>query len=449
MGPVTPSSTPSNANVNEPFGGNSQATGAYNSAATIAAALPQQLLSTAQNADNINANPTSILPSISINAPTYSAPTAPTISASSYLSNPLGYNQQVQNAETGLGTSENQILSSAEGNLSTAEQQYGNLTPVEQSLQSQFNIPGYQNDITTLNGLLNSLSSDVNVQTNQGIGATSTAARNEAYEQQYQPLSNYLGEATSALSYGQQDVNSLLNTYEQSLSNELQPLETNIQTLPGMFGQTNSLAEAGYNQGAETIQNTISNQISQEQANAYTTMANVSVQQLKDEYGDGAAAVAGNLATDPNGLNAGVSFKNGSNGSGGYDFTVNGKPASMAQWAISNASSLYGSTTDEAQSIISTLTGLAGGGDTYSAQALAAINATAANNNGVPQITPAIINQYPALFGGLTTTSSKPAASSNIGENPQTFVNQMAPYSNGTQNVGTFQNDLTTALGLP
>lgn len=403
MQPTTPAATPSTSNVNDPFGGASQAQGDYNLGSNILNSLPTQLAATANFANTANTNTASILPEINISTPTYTAPSIPANPTTSTI--------------PGLINEENATMGSALGTLTSAEQEYGNITPVYQQLATDFNIPTYQNEITNLNGLLNSLASDVNVQTNQGVGETTTAARNEAYEQQYQPLSNYLGEATQALQYGQTDVNNLVNTYEQSLQNQLQPLETNISQLPTMFGQTN----AG-------VQDVIQNAISQQQATAATQQAASYAEMVKAEYG--AAGSEGNVISALGGtgtgqLLPGITLKNSkTGGSAGYNFTsTSGSPTSAATWAINNASQ-FGTGTSTAQAVVNMIYSMAANGDQTANQAYTEIE----QNNGT--ITSTIMNKYPSLFWG--SPGGPAGASSTNSGGLQSSAGTINPANNNT-----------------
>jgi hypothetical protein len=331
MQPIAPAANPTTSNSNLPYGGFGQAQSDYGTAAGILNYLPTQESQTTSAATNANTNPGSILPNVSINAPTYTAPSIPSINPSGYTNNLAGYNNAVQGAESSLLGSENSIYNTALGTLQGAEQKYGNLTPVYQNLASEYNIPGYQSDISTLSGLLQNLNRDVNAQTTLGGGLMTESARDEAYANQAQPLNTALTTAGQFLNYGQNDVANLLDTYEKSLTNALNPLETNIQNLPTVFGQTNQAAQSGYDQGATALQNMIQNAL-------YN-------RQLTLEFGNGGGvggAGAGTPANNPlqsifTSGGQGVALKNTKTGAaGGYNFTVSGKPASAIDWAQAN-----------------------------------------------------------------------------------------------------------------
>ncbi len=287
MNPNAPAANPTTSNTNQPYGGFGQAQSDYGSAKNILNFLPTQEASTTAAANNANTNTASILPNISINAPTYTAPTAQTVNAGSFGTNLTGYNQAVQGAEQALTSGENQTYSGAMGQLQSAESQYGNLTPVYQNLAASYGIPGYQNDIATLTGLLQNLNRDVNAQTTLGGGLMTESARDEMYNNQAQPLQQSLNSAGTFLQYGQNDVNNLLDTYEKSLSNALTPLQTNISNLPTLFGQTNEAAQAGYAQGQQSIQDTIQNQFTARQTAAQEEQANSFAREVAAQYGSG------------------------------------------------------------------------------------------------------------------------------------------------------------------
>lgn len=333
MAPSAPSANPQTSNTNLPFGGFGQAQSDYGTAANILNYLPTQENTTTSNAKNANNNPGSILPSVNINAPTYTAPTAQTINAGSYGSNLTGYNQAVQSAEQNQIAQENQTYASAQGSLASAENQYGNLTPVYQKLASEYNIPGYQSDVATLSGLLQHLNQDVNAQTTLGGGLMTQSARDEMYANEANPLNMALNSAGEFLNYGQQDVNNLLGTYEKSLSNALTPLESNISNLPGLFGQANSAAESGYNQGATAIESQISNAQRQQEIATQQEQAAAFNREVNAQYGNGNGMPVlggGNNKTQA----ATYGLKVANNPSAGYYFEdANGNPINAVQYA--------------------------------------------------------------------------------------------------------------------
>lgn len=402
MSPNTPAANPTSLNGNQPFGGYGQAQSDFSNASNILSYLPTQESQTTSAAKNANTNPGSILPNISINAPTYTAPTAPTITAGNYGNDLNGYNAATQNAMNGLTAAENQTYGAAQGALSSAEQQYGNITPVYQQLAGEYNIPGYQSDIANLSNLLQNLGRDVNSQTTLGGGAMTESARDEMYSNEAQPLNIALNNAGTFLNYGQQDVNNLLDTYEKSLTNALTPLETNISNLPGLFSQTNQTAQTGYGQGATSIENTIQNQqnaqrIAIDKANLALTQKEVNA-----NYGNAnlSSLFSGGQQSTANGNTySGATLKNPKlGGSAGYDFTnKSGQPVSAEEWGIENG-----------VSPAALLGAMAQNGDNTAAAALSEIQ----NAGGV---TSDIANKYSSLFwtpGGNNTSTSFPSISS-------------------------------------
>lgn len=395
MQPSAPAANPITSNTNMPFGGSPQAASDYGTASNILNYLPTQETQSTNTATNINSNPGSILPNININAPTYTAPTAKSINPASYGTNETAYNAAVQGAEQNQISAENSTFGAAQGALASAENQYGNLTPVYQSLASQYNIPGYQNDVATLSGLLQNLNQDVNARTTLGGGAITESARDEAYSDQAQPLNMALNNASEFLNYGQNDVSNLMDTYEKSLGNELQPLESNISALPGLFSQANEASQAGYGQGATAIQNKVSNAAEQQSLDLQAQYNTIQAAAEKAEYGTGEGNVAADFGATSNGTLPGMQFKNPTQGSkAGYAFTVGNSPASAASWAATNAASLYGANTSPVQAVGTTIENMATNGDPTANQAYQEI----VKNNG--QITSAIIQKFPSLFWG-------------------------------------------------
>lgn len=335
MNPNAPAANPTTSNTNQPFGGFGQAQSDYSTASNILNFLPTQERQTTSAATNANSNPGSILPDININAPTYTAPTSQVLNAGSYGTDLQRYNADVQKAEQSQIATENSTFGQAQGQLSAAEKQYGNLTPIYQNLAAQYNIPGYQKDIATLSGLLENLNKDVNAQTTLGGGLMTQSARDEMYANEANPLNTALNNAGQFLQYGQTDVNNLLGTYEKSLTNALTPLETNISNLPTLFGQANSATEAGYNQGEQTIQNSIQNQIANRQAAAAESQAASFAREVAAQYGGGAGATGGIAGI----LNPqhGVTTTAPQPGSKiGFNFNAGGKPVSAMTWAAQN-----------------------------------------------------------------------------------------------------------------
>lgn len=428
MNPNAPAANPTTSNTNQPYGGFGQAQSDYGSAKNILNFLPTQEASTTAAANNANTNTASILPNISINAPTYTAPTAQTVNAGSFGTNLTGYNQAVQGAEQALTSGENQTYSGAMGQLQSAESQYGNLTPVYQNLAASYGIPGYQNDIATLTGLLQNLNRDVNAQTTLGGGLMTESARDEMYNNQAQPLQQSLNSAGTFLQYGQNDVNNLLDTYEKSLSNALTPLQTNISNLPTLFGQTNEAAQAGYAQGQQSIQDTIQNQFTARQTAAQEEQANSFAREVAAQYGSGGGL--GSVFSSGNNKGAGgqfggVSFKNPQQGgAGGYAFAINGKPASAVQWAASNG-----------QSPSSVIAYMAQNGDATAGQAYRALIANP--NMSMSQLAA----QFPSIAWGMQApvAASKPASNNNSKYGPVG--------SNGIITSGQYKGMNTIAAG--
>lgn len=402
MQPTAPAANPTSLNSNQPYGGFGQALTDYSTASNILNFLPTQESQTTATATNANSNPGTILPDIHVNAPSFTSPTAQTINPTKFNGNLTAYNEATQRAMNSLLGSENTTYSQAQDVLSQAEQKYGNLTPVYQELANKYNIPGYQGDIATLSNLLQNLNRDVNAQTTLGGGAITQSARDEMYANEAQPLNTAMNNASEFLNFGQQDTANLLDTYQKSLTNALTPIETNIANLPGQFERTNTAAQTGYGQGQQTIEDVIQNQQRQQEIRAEQIQAASSQEQaataaraLKLEYGTGAANAIGGIASKPSSLQ-GINFKNtGAGGAGGYDFTVNGKAASAAQWAAANAANMFGSQVNIPTAIALSLNGMAAGGDRNAAAALAKIN----DNGGT--ISQSIMNQYPALFWGF------------------------------------------------
>lgn len=409
MNPNAPAANPTTSNTNQPYGGFGQAQSDYGSASNIMNFLPTQEANTTGAANNANTNTASILPNIAVNAPTYTAPTAATINAGSYGTNLTGYNQAVQGAEQALTSGENATYGSAMGQLSSAEQQYGNLTPVYQNLAASYGIPGYQNDIATLTGLLQNLNRDVNAQTTLGGGLMTESARDEMYNNQAQPLQQSLNSAGEFLQYGQNDVNNLLDTYEKSLTNALTPLQTNISNLPTLFGQTNEAAEAGYGQGQTAIQDTIQNQFTAEQTAAQQEQAAAFNKEVNAQYGNGGLSSVFSTGSNSgaNGQFGGVSFKSSQQGgAGGYNFSVDGKPASAVTWAASNG-----------QSPSSVIAYMAQNGDATAGQAYQALLANP--NMSMSQLAA----QFPSIAWGMTQAATAPAPTKSTASTTPAPVN--------------------------
>lgn len=410
MNPAAPAANPTTSNSNQPYGGFGQAQSDYGTASNILNFLPTQESQTTSAASNANSNTGSILPTINVNAPTYTSPSAPIVNAGSYGTNLTGYNSAVQGAENQLLTGENSAYGSAMGALTSAENQYGNLSPVYQNLANAYGIPGYQNDIATLTGLLQNLNRDVNAQSTLGGGLMTESARDEMYANQAQPLQQSLNSAGEFLQYGQSDVNNLLDTYEKSLTNALTPLQTNISNLPTLFGQTNEAAQAGYEQGATSIQQTIQDQIEARQAAAAEQQAAAFTKEVNAQYGSG-GGLAGVFSTGSNngqnGQYGGVQFKNAqAGGAGGYNFQVDGKAASAVSWAAANG-----------QSPSSVIAYMAQNGDATAGQAYQALLSNP--NMSMSQLAA----QFPSIAWGMATQAApapakKGAASSSNYSDP-------------------------------
>lgn len=380
MTPSAPAANPTTSNTNMPFGGYGQAQQDYSSASNILSNLPTQQAQTAK----VNPSDTSILPSIN---PTYSianAPTAQTINAGSYGTNLTGYNQAVQSAEQSLTGSENSVYNQAMQQYQQNVNQFGNLPKVYQQLATQYGLPGYQQDVNTLQNLLQNLNQDVNAQTTLGGGLMTQSARDEMYANEANPLNLALSSASRSYETGQTNVNNLLGAYETGLTNALKPEEMNISNLPELFNQTNQSAESGYNQGATAIQNTIQNEqeaqrIAVERAQAASQEAynSAAIREINSNIGNG-----GNLASAlSSGQLQGLSLKNAkAGGSAGYNFNVGGTPASVGTWASVNNIPINVALSYMAQN-----------GDRTALAALGDVN-----NAG--QVTQSIVNKYPSLF---------------------------------------------------
>jgi hypothetical protein len=383
MNPAAPAANPTTSNTNQPYGGFGQAQSDYGSAANILNNLPSQEASTTGAATNANTNTASILPNIAINAPTYTAPTAQTINAGSYGTNQTGYNSAVQGAEQALTSGENQTYSNAMGQLQSAESQYGNLTPVYQSLASSYGIPGYQNDIATLTGLLQNLNRDVNAQTTLGGGLMTESARDEAYNNQAQPLQQSLNSAGEFLQYGQNDVNNLLDTYEKSLNNALTPLQTNISNLPTLFGQTNEAAQAGYGQGQEAIQSSITDALQTQQVAAQQEQASAAMKQADVLAGAGQSPTLGGT----NGAKTAAAT---------YGLKVQGKPQSGYYFEDANGNSINAVQYAQATGTppIQVITAMAKSGDMGAQQLLNEVNLIGSTPGSTTDPNAAILKYY-------------------------------------------------------
>jgi hypothetical protein len=332
MAPNAPAAAPSTTNTNLPFGGQSQASSDASLGSNILSFLPTQEQQTAK----VNPSDTSILPTVNPVFSTFTAPTAPTINPNQYSGNLTGYNTAVQGAEKSLTGSENNAYQQALNEYQSNISQFGDLTGVYNKLATQYGLPGYQQDVNSLQGLLENLNQDINARTTLGGGLMTESARDEAYANAENPINIALSNASREYETGQTNVNNLLGAYETSLTNELKPEELNLQNLPTLFQQTNEAAQAGYTQGGTALEDTIQNRIQQQQADAFAKEVNA---QYGNLGGAGATGLSGALSTGApvNGQFQGVSFKDPTQkGMGGYNFTINGKPASAVTWAAQN-----------------------------------------------------------------------------------------------------------------
>lgn len=338
MSPNAPAAAPLTSNTNLPYG-TTQASQDQQLGSNILSFLPSQ----EQQSATTSNNGTSMLPTVNTSYSTFGAPTAPTVNAGSFGSNLTGYNAAVQGAEQGLTSNENSEYNTAISQYEQNMNQFGNLTGVYNNLANTYNLPGYQQDIVGLQGLLQNLNQDVNSQTTLGGGLMTESARDESYANRAQPLNMALSNASQELGAGQTDVNNLLNAYETSLTNSMAPEVLNIQGLPTLFGQTNSAAEAGYGQGEDAIQSTISDQLQKEQVQAEQEQASAAELQAKALAGNGgnAASVLGGAssgATNPSAATYGLKVAN--NPSAGYYFeNQNGQPINAIQYAQATGAS--------------------------------------------------------------------------------------------------------------
>jgi hypothetical protein len=315
-----------------PFGGYGQATSDSSLASNILSFLPTQEQQTAQ----VNPSSTGMLPTVNPQYTTFTSPTAPTVNAGSFGGNLTGYNAAVQGAEQGLTSSENSTYGQAMSQYEKNMAQFGNLTGVYQTLANTYNLPGYEQDINSLQGLLQNLNQDVNSQTTLGGGLMTQSARDEVYSNEQNPLQLALSNASREYETGQTNVNNLLGTYEQSLTNELKPEELNISNLPTLFGQTNEAAQAGYSQGQEAIQSTIADQLQREQVAAEQEQAAAAVKQADVLAGAGGNAASALLGGSPgqtsNAATYGLKVQ-GKPQSGYYFEDSSGKPINAIQYA--------------------------------------------------------------------------------------------------------------------
>lgn len=383
MAPSAPAAAPATVNPNMPYAGTNQATSDFGTASNLLSFLPQQEARTAA----VNPSDTSILPTVHANYTAFNAPTAQVVNPNAFGGNLGAYNTAVQQAQQNLTGQENGTYNQALQEYQKNVGQFGDLTGVYSKLANTFNIPGYQQDVNTLQTLLQNLNTDVNAQTTLGGGLMTESARDEAYANRQLPLNIAMGNASRALEAGQSNVSNLMQAYETSLQNALKPEEMNIQNLPTLFGQANQAAQTGYEGGATAMSETQRLAL-ERQANALQARA------INAEYGMGGNNIASAFNTNPTQALPGVQFKNQqAGGKSGYNFQVNNAPASAASWAASN-SGLWGSNTSPVQAVGSTIQNMAQSGDPTAKSAFNDI----AKNNG--QINRSIISKYPSLFWG-------------------------------------------------
>lgn len=375
MAPSAPAANPITSNTNLPFGGYGQAASDSALSSNILSFLPTQEQQTAR----VNPSDTSMLPTVN---PTYSianAPTAQVVNPGSFGTNLTGYNAATQTATQNLTSSENSIYNQALQTYQNNMNQFGNLTGVYQNLANTYNLPGYQQDVNSLQGLLQNLNQDVNAQTTLGGGLMTQSARDEMYNNEQNPLQLALSNASREYETGQTNVNNLLGAYETSLTNALKPEELNISNLPTLFGQTNDAAQTGYGQGQQSIEDTITNAQKQQEIGIEQGQLDIQQKTFNAQYGAGTMTdLLNKLST---GAIPGMTLKNsGSGGVAGYNFSVNSAPASAGTWAATNSLPI--------NYVLSTM---ASKGDKTAESALSDIT----NAGGVTQ---SIVNAYPSLF---------------------------------------------------
>lgn len=378
MQPTAPAAAPLTSNTNLPFGGTSQSNSDARLTSNILSFLPTE----EQQSARVNPSDTSILPTVNPNISTFTAPTAPMVDPRAFGTDLTGYNAAVQGAERNLTGSENDIYQQALNEYTKNISRFGNLTDVYNKLANTYNIPGYQQDINSLQGLLENLNQDVNAQTTLGGGLMTQAARDEAYANRRNPIDIALANAGRELSSSQADVNNLLGAYETSLTNALKPEELNLSNLPTLFGQTNEAAQTGFNQGATSIQDTIQNRIAQAQLAAYQKQVNA-------EFGNG-GTVTGALGSPGANVQGG-----GGNGQpfymqrpgGGYNFQdATGKAINASQYAKATK-----------QPIGQVLYAMGQAGDLYAQQAYNQIQSNKSWYDAHPDI---LATEFAPLFGG-------------------------------------------------
>lgn len=413
MQPNAPASNPTTSNTNLPYGGFGQAQSDQGLASNILSYLPTQ----EQQTNRTNPSDTSILPSVQVSAPTVTAPTAQVINPGQYGTNLAAYNTAVQQAMTGLTGQENQAYQGALGQYSQAENQYGNLAPVYQKLASAYGLPGYQQDVNSLQDLLQNLNQDVNAQTTLGGGLMTQAARDEMYANRANPLDLALSSAERQYSLGQTNVGNLMSAYETSVQNALKPLEMNISNLPTLFGQTNQAAQSGYEQGATTLEEQIQN--AQKERELSISAGSLALQQkaFNAQYGSGTMSDLLNKLAG--GQIPGMSLKNtGAGGAAGYNFNVNNRPVSAGTWAATNNLPI--------NYVLSTM---ASKGDRTAQSALSDVT----NAGGVTQ---SIVGKYPSLFWSPSQQQSNNSSSSIPGMNIPALTPSALVYNTGSGVMG-------------
>lgn len=332
MGPQAPApaATPLNANPNLPYG-TGQAASDTRLTSNILSFLPTQQAQTART----NPADTSILPNINYNPTVFTAPTASAPNVNSFIGNPAGYASAVQAAQSALGASESSVLGQAQGQEEQFAGKYGNLSPVYQQLASEYNIPGYQQDVVTLQGLLQNLNQDVNAQSTLGGGLMTNSARDELYAIRQDPLQKALSNAEQELQSGQSNVANLLDTYEKTYSNLFAPLQQNVEMLPTEFGQQNELFGQGAQAGQSAIATLIDQALRKQQIAAEQEQASAAMKQANILAGAGQTPVLGGTGGQKTAA-ASYGLKVQGKPSAGYYFEdANGNPINAIQYAQS------------------------------------------------------------------------------------------------------------------
>jgi hypothetical protein len=239
--------------------------------------------------------------------------------------------------------------------------QFGNLTGVYQNLANTYGLPGYQQDVVSLQGLLQNLNQDVNARTTLGGGLMTQSARDETYANQRNPLDLALTNASNEMQMGQTNVNNLLGAYETSLTNALKPEELNIQGLPTLFGQTNEAASSQYGQGQTSIQNMITDALQRQQVAAEQEQASAAMKQANVMAGAGQPPVLGGGNQTSQAASYGLKVQ-GKPQSGYYFEDSGGNPISAVQYAQSTG-----------VSPLNVISAMANSGDSGAKQALSQI----------------------------------------------------------------------------